>query len=234
MLEDLSETTETLKPPRPKRLRRRSSPPLRFLTCSLNAIAGSGSSIGISVFGDNETGMNEILQQADIAMYEAKAAGRNTIRFFAPELQASVNARASAEDEIRQAIQTNQFVLYYQPQVDGHRLVGAEALLRWNHPSRGLVSPEEFIPLAEKTGLILPLGDWVLESACTQIAAWAKEKETAHITVSVNISVRQIRHPGFVEQVLATLIAPAPIPRTSDLSSQRVCSRKILKRSFPK
>ncbi len=204
MLEDLSETTENAAA-QAKAVAEKILAAIAFPYVLAEHDCCSGSSIGISVFGDNENGMNEILQQADIAMYEAKAAGRNTIRFFAPELQASVNARASAEDEIRRAIQSNQFVLYYQPQVDGHRLVGAEALLRWNHPTRGVVSPDEFIPLAEKTGLILPLGNWVLESACSQIAAWAKEKETADITVSVNISVRQIRHPGFVEQVLTTL-----------------------------
>lgn len=165
----------------------------------------SASSIGITVFGDNERSLNEILQQADIAMYQAKAAGRNSIHFFAPELQAAVNARASAEEDLRQAIRMNQFVLHYQPQVECGHLIGAEALLRWDHPQRGIVFPDEFIPIAEKTGLILPLGNWVLESACNQIAAWAGSKDTAHITVAVNISAYQMRHPGFVEQVLTTL-----------------------------
>jgi diguanylate cyclase (GGDEF)-like protein/PAS domain S-box-containing protein len=165
----------------------------------------SASSIGITVFGDQEKGVNELLQQADIAMYQAKESGRNTVKFFAPELQAAVNARASAEDDISRAIHAKQFVLHFQPQVECGRLIGAEALLRWNHPTRGLVPPCEFIPLAEKTGLIMFLGNWVLETACTQLAAWGTREETAHLTLAVNISVQQMRHHCFVEQVLGTL-----------------------------
>jgi diguanylate cyclase (GGDEF)-like protein len=165
----------------------------------------SSSSIGITVFGDPQDSTNEILQQADIAMYHAKAAGRNTVRFFAPTLQAAVNARAALEEDLRQAIKVNGFLLYYQAQVDRGVLVGAEALIRWRHPQRGFLSPGEFIPLAEKTGLILPLGDWVLETACKQIAAWADRKDMAHISVAVNISARQLRSADFVEKVLTIL-----------------------------
>jgi diguanylate cyclase (GGDEF)-like protein/PAS domain S-box-containing protein len=165
----------------------------------------SSASIGISVFGGRRENSNEILQQADIAMYQAKAAGRNTMRFFAPALQAAVNARAALEEDLRESIRTGQFVLYYQPQVDRNRLIGAEALLRWKHPSRGILPPGEFIPLAEETGLILPLGKWVLETACAQIAAWAGNKQTARLAVSINISARQFHQPEFVEQVLAAL-----------------------------
>jgi diguanylate cyclase (GGDEF)-like protein/PAS domain S-box-containing protein len=173
----------------------------------------SASSIGITVFGDNANGVNEVLQQADIAMYQAKAAGRNRVHFFEPQLQVAVNARASAESDIRRAIKTNQFVLYYQPQIDSGRLTGAEALLRWNHPRRGVVTPDEFIPLAEKTGLILTLGYWALECACLQVAAWASDEKTASISVSVNISVRQMLHPNFVEQVLEILARTKANPR---------------------
>jgi diguanylate cyclase (GGDEF)-like protein/PAS domain S-box-containing protein len=165
----------------------------------------SSASIGISVFGGRRESSNEILQQADIAMYQAKAAGRNTMRFFAPALQAAVNARAALEEELRESIKSSQFVLYFQPQVDRNRLIGAEALLRWNHPSRNLLPPGEFIPLAEETGLILPLGKWVLEAACAQIAAWAGNKQTARLAVSINISARQFHQPEFVEQVLHAL-----------------------------
>ena len=162
-------------------------------------------SIGITVFGDKRESTDEVLQQADIAMYQAKAAGRNTMRFFAPALQAAVNARAALEEDIRQAIKASQFELYYQPQVDGAGLVGAEALIRWNHPRRGLLLPGEFIHLAEETGLILPLGDWVLENAFAQIAVWAGRAETANLSIAVNISARQFRQPAFVDKVLAAL-----------------------------
>jgi diguanylate cyclase (GGDEF)-like protein/PAS domain S-box-containing protein len=165
----------------------------------------SSASIGISVFGGRRESSNEILQQADIAMYQAKAAGRNTMRFFAPALQAAVNARAALEEDLRESIKTGQFVLYYQPQIDRNRLIGAEALLRWTHPSRGILPPGEFIPLAEETGLILPLGKWVLGAACAQISAWAGNRQTARLAVSINISARQFHQPEFVEQVLAAL-----------------------------
>ncbi len=165
----------------------------------------SSASIGISVFGGRRESSNEILQQADIAMYQAKAAGRNTMRFFAPALQAAVNARAALEEDLRESIKTCQFVLYYQPQIDRNRLIGAEGLLRWTHPSRGILPPGEFIPLAEETGLILPLGKWVLDAACAQIAAWAGNRHTARLAVSINISARQFHQPEFVEQVLEAL-----------------------------
>ena len=165
----------------------------------------STSSMGITVFGDHGAGTNEVLQQADIAMYQAKSAGRNNMLFFAPALQASVNARAAIEDDLRQAIQQKQFLLYYQPQLERGLLTGVEALIRWKHPKRGIVLPCEFVPMAEETGLILPMGSWVLETACTQIAAWTARKEGAHLTVAVNISAREFRQPKFVEQVLTVL-----------------------------
>jgi diguanylate cyclase (GGDEF)-like protein/PAS domain S-box-containing protein len=163
------------------------------------------SSMGITVFGNQSESINEVLEQADIAMYQAKAAGRNAMFFFAPALQASVNARVALEKDLRQAIRENQFSLFYQPQLDRGLLTGAEALIRWRHPQRGLVSPHEFVPLAEETGLIFPLGNWVLETACMQIASWANRKEGAHLTIAVNISAREFRQPKFVEQVLAAL-----------------------------
>ena len=163
------------------------------------------SSMGITVFGNQSESTNEVLQQADIAMYQAKAAGRNAMFFFAPALQASVNARVALEKDLRQAIRENQFSLYYQPQLDRGLLTGAEALLRWRHPQRGLVTPQDFVPLAEETGLIFPLGNWVLETACLQIASWANRPEGQHLSVSVNVSAREFRQPKFVEQVLAAL-----------------------------
>jgi diguanylate cyclase (GGDEF)-like protein len=162
-------------------------------------------SIGIAVFAGRQKSVDDVLQQADIAMDQAKAAGRNTMRFFSPALQAAVNARAAMEVDLRQAIKTNQFLLYYQPQVERGRVTGAEALIRWNHPMRGLVMPDDFIPLAEESRLILPMGNWVLETACAQIATWARQKQTARLIVAVNISALQFRQPEFVEQVLSAL-----------------------------
>jgi diguanylate cyclase (GGDEF)-like protein len=177
----------------------------------------SSSSIGITVFGTPQDSTNEVLQQADIAMYQAKAAGRNTLHFFAPALQTAVNARAVMEEDLRQAIQTNEFRLYYQAQVDRGILVGAEALIRWKHPKRGFLPPDDFIPLAEQTGLILSVGDWVLETACKQIAAWAARPSTAHLTVAVNISARQLLNPDFVKNVLLTLERTGANPRNLKL-----------------
>jgi diguanylate cyclase (GGDEF)-like protein/PAS domain S-box-containing protein len=131
----------------------------------------SSCSIGITVFGDDHENISRVLQQADIAMYQAKAAGRNTARFFAPALQTAVDARATLEEDLRQGIKEKQFILFYQPQIESGRLIGVEALLRWSHPRLGLIPPGDFIPMAEETRLILPLGKWVLESACKRIAA---------------------------------------------------------------
>ncbi|SBT04246.1 Diguanylate cyclase/phosphodiesterase with PAS/PAC sensor(S) (fragment) [Candidatus Accumulibacter aalborgensis] len=168
-------------------------------------------SIGVTLFGGQHgSAIDDLMKRADLAMYEAKAAGRNTLRFFDPRMQAVVTARAALEKDLREAIRKQDFVLYYQPQVDGvGRIIGAEALLRWQHEQRGIVSPAEFIPLAEETGLILPLGLWVLETACAQAALWAAQPGREHFTVSVNVSARQFRLPNFVEQVLAVLAAGA-------------------------
>ena len=150
--------------------------------------------------------MDELLKRADLAMYQAKAAGRNTQRFFDPEMQAAVNARSNLEADLRQGLARSELLVHYQPVVDHQgKLVGAEALARWRHPQRGMISPAEFIPLAEQTGLILPLGQAVLRSACTQLNLWAQHEATAHLTLSVNVSARQFRQPGFVAQVLDTL-----------------------------
>lgn len=173
----------------------------------------STSSVGITVFGHKPQSAIEVLQQADIAMYQAKSAGRNSMRFFAPALQAAVKARAAIEAELRQALKTNQFVLHYQPQMDETGLIGVEALVRWIHPTRGLLAPGKFISIAEHSGLILPLGGWVLETAANQLAAWARRTQTTDISISVNISALQFRQPGFVNQVLMTLERAGANPR---------------------
>ena len=163
-------------------------------------------SIGITLFSDNQETVDELLKRADLSMYQAKAAGRNTLRFYNPDMQAVVTVRAALETALRDAVAKNQFVLYYQAQVDGAGyLTGCEALLRWPHAERGLVSPAEFIPLAEDTGLILPLGHWVLETACRQLAAWSAKDAMTHLTMAVNVSARQFRRDDFVDQVLSVL-----------------------------
>jgi diguanylate cyclase (GGDEF)-like protein/PAS domain S-box-containing protein len=177
----------------------------------------STASIGITVFEARSDRINDRLQQADIAMDQAKAAGGNTMRFFAPALQAAVNARVAMAEDLREAIRDNQFTLYYQPQVACGQWIGAEALIRWNHPRRGLIFPDGFIPTAEATGLILPIGNWVLETACEQIVTWAKRSETAELAVSVNISARQLRQPEFVDQVLTTLERTGADPHRLEL-----------------
>ena len=163
-------------------------------------------SIGVTLFDAERGNVDELMKQADLAMYQAKESGRNTIRFFDPEMQATVTNRVAHEADLREAVMNGQFLLHFQPQMAGSgRMTGTEALVRWRHPLRGLVLPGEFIPLAEDTGLILPLGYWVLESACAQLAAWAVRPEMAQLTMAVNVSARQFHDKDFVEQVLAAL-----------------------------
>ncbi len=170
-------------------------------------------SIGITLFGSFQEGIEEPLKRADLAMYQAKAAGRNTARFFDPQMQAVVTARAVLETGLREAVAKKQFLLHYQPQVIGAgQITGAEALVRWLHPQRGMVSPAEFIPLAEDTGLIFSLGNWVLETACTQLARWATVPAMAELTLAVNVSARQFHQSDFVAQVLAVLARTSANP----------------------
>lgn len=159
-------------------------------------------SIGATLFKGNKHSMDELLKQADIAMYHAKASGRNTLRFFDPQMQASITARAEMETDLRLAIAENQFELYYQLQtVRNSQAVGAEALIRWHHPQRGMIIPTDFIPLAEENGLILQIGQWVLEKACDQIKIWESNVHTRNLQLSVNVSARQFHQADFVEQI---------------------------------
>jgi diguanylate cyclase (GGDEF)-like protein/PAS domain S-box-containing protein len=160
-------------------------------------------SIGVTLFGKAPSSVNELLKQADLAMYQAKAAGRNAVRFFDPEMQAVASANAALASDLRQAWRDNQLKIEYQPQVgmDG-RMFGVEALLRWEHPTRGIVRPDAFIPTAEETSLIIPIGHWVLEAACAQLAEWAQRPDRSHLSIAVNVSVRQFRHPDFIDEVM--------------------------------
>ena len=163
-------------------------------------------SIGVTLFSKRQQNMGDLLKQADLAMYQAKAVGRNAVCFFDPAMQAVVNANAALNLELREGLREGGFVLHYQPQVgrEGH-MFGVEALVRWQHPLRGLVYPDEFIAQAEDSGLILLLGQWVIETACVQLSKWAQRAETTHLRIAVNVSVKQFRHPEFVDMLLATI-----------------------------
>ena len=163
-------------------------------------------SMGISLFSNQAVSIEDVLRQADLAMYKSKAAGRNGLRFFDPGMQVAIEARMALETDLRNALLSQQLVLHYQPQADRHRrIVGAEALVRWQHPRLGLVMPTQFIPLAEESGIILQLGQWVLEAACLQLVQWATQARTSALVLAVNVSVRQLQQPDFVEQVLDVL-----------------------------
>ena len=176
-------------------------------------------SVGVTLFGDHPgERVDEPLKRADMAMYQAKLAGRNALCFFDPRMQADVRARAEVEAGLWEALEQQQFVLHYQPQIaaDG-TVVGAEALVRWLHPERGTVLPAEFIPLAEDSGLILRLGRWVLETACAQLAAWAADPQRAHLSIAVNVSAREFRHEDFVAEVLDVLARSGANPARLEL-----------------
>jgi EAL domain-containing protein (putative c-di-GMP-specific phosphodiesterase class I) len=162
--------------------------------------------VGIALFGATDgvtDGVDELFKRADMAMYEVKAHGRNGVRFFDPVMQSALAARSALLADMRQGLQREQFVLYYQPQVDAYgHLIGAEALLRWLHPVRGLVPPGEFIGLAEENGMILPIGNWALRKVCMQLAEWATSPATDHLLLSVNVSARQFGQPEFVSTVV--------------------------------
>jgi diguanylate cyclase (GGDEF)-like protein/PAS domain S-box-containing protein len=166
----------------------------------------NSTSIGATLFSGQEVTVENLLKYSDIAMYDAKKSGRNTLRFFDPVMQESINVRADMTRELRHAIAQQKFQLYYQIQVN-HRgqPLGAEVLIRWIHRERGMISPFNFIPLAEETGLILPIGQWVLETACAQLKAWEQDAMTRELTLSVNVSAKQFNQPTFVTQVLTTI-----------------------------
>lgn len=160
------------------------------------------SSIGVTIFRDHDESLEQLLKWTDMAMYRAKEAGRNVIRFFDPAMQAAIETRAALESDLHTALDMGQFQLYYQVQVNANnRPQGAEVLLRWLHPVRGLVSPAQFIPLAEETGLILPIGAWVLDTACAQIKRWEGQLLFRDLSLAVNVSAKQFRQTGFVAQV---------------------------------
>ncbi len=174
----------------------------------------SSASIGAALFGKELASVKDMLKRADLALYRAKGAGGAILRFFEQEMQTAVTTRAVLDADLRRGLQEGQFVLYYQPQVnhDGHR-IGAEALLRWQHPSRGLLSPGEFIPLAEEKGFILSLGQWVLKEACLQLVAWSADPRTAYLTLSINVSAYEFRNLRFAIRTLEIIDQIGADPR---------------------
>jgi diguanylate cyclase (GGDEF)-like protein/PAS domain S-box-containing protein len=168
----------------------------------------STASIGLTLFRGQQASADVLLKQADVALYQAKDAGRNVVRFFNPAMQAAIDSRMAMEAALRQALDKGEFRLYYQPQVDQHgELIGAEALLRWLPANRDLLLPDEFIPLAEETGLILPIGQWVLDTACAQLKAWESDPRTQSLQMSVNVSARQFHQFDFVAMVQHSLVS---------------------------
>jgi diguanylate cyclase (GGDEF)-like protein/PAS domain S-box-containing protein len=171
-------------------------------------------SIGISLFYGQEKSIDILLKQADIALYKSKDAGRNAIRFFDNAMQTALDERAAMEAGLRRALVKDEFVLFVQPQVDAERrLIGAEALLRWQPPGRAMVAPNNFIPLAEETGLIVPIGLWVLDQACAEMRRWADDPRSRDLFMSVNVSARQFRQADFVAQVRDALARHGANPK---------------------
>lgn len=178
----------------------------------------SSASIGISLFRNHEITADEVLKRADTAMYQAKANGRNSLRFYDPVMQEALESRAALESDLRFALADNQFRLYYQKQVyHNGQVLAAEVLLRWLHPQRGLISPRDFISLAEETGLIVPIGKWVLETACAQLKAWESNIETRFLRLAVNVSPRQFYQPNFVDVIQEILLKTNIDPDRLDL-----------------
>jgi len=171
-------------------------------------------SIGITVFIGGSMDSGEMIKQSDLALYHAKEAGRNCMKFYDQQMQASINERTSLEAALHQAIKNDWFVLHYQPQIDSNQQIeSAEALLRLNHPQRGLMYPGKFIDLAESTDLILPIGRWVLNAACQQLVTWSSQSNMAHLALSVNISIKQFQQVNFVSQIIDTVVRTGANPK---------------------
>lgn len=174
-------------------------------------------SMGAVVFSGPGDSVEELLKRADLALYQAKSAGRDTLQFFDPRMQKAVSARVEMEKDMRMALERHEFDLFFQPQVQHDKVIGAEALLRWNHPTKGFIPPSLFVPAAEESGLILPLGEWVLYAACRQLAYWAQHSVLSDLTMSVNVSPRQFYQPNFVEQVQQALQVTGAKPNQLEL-----------------
>lgn len=174
-------------------------------------------SVGITLFQGMHPPAPELLKRADLAMYQAKTAGRDTLQFYSPNMHMAIQERVQMEAQMRTSLEQGDFELFYQPQVHANQVIGCEALIRWRHPERGLISPGLFIPLAEDSGQILALGQWVLRAACAQLAAWASEPPMEHLSIAINVSPRQFHQPDFVEQVIDAITQTGADPRHLEL-----------------
>lgn len=176
----------------------------------------SSPSIGVCLYQGDQESVDELLKHADMAMYQAKESGRNTVRFFDPAMQFAVESRAALEAELRHALPNDQFQLHYQVQLDNElRPLGAEALIRWIHPQRGMISPARFIPIAEDSSLIQEIGSWVLETACKQLADWSARENTRDLKLAINVSAQQFKRHDFVQSIADMLdkykVAPSSL-----------------------
>ena len=189
------------------------------------------SSVGVSLFGPEVENASKLLSDADAALYQAKNGGRGIFRFFDDEMNQKEQARKGLEMDLRKAMDGRQFFLQFQPKLDieNRHVVGAEALLRWNHPARGLVAPDQAIPIAEATGLIIPIGDWVIREACKQVAAWQRGG-LPPIPIAVNTSALQFKRPGLLDTVTEAL-AEARVP--ADLFELEITERVIIDQAQP-
>lgn len=189
---------------RPYRIALQASPDLE-INCT--------ASIGATLFNDQQHGLETLLKQADLAMYSSKACARNQVSFFAPRMEDASRQRISMETELNRALQLGQFRLYYQIQVNrDSRPIGAEGLIRWHHPRRGIIGPEQFIPIAEQSALICAIGKWVIREACRQLKEWEGDADFGHLVLAVNVSARQFQQKDFVEsvcQIIGEFKAPA-------------------------
>jgi len=177
-----------------------------------------GASIGVSVYPDDGEDSDTLLRNADVAMYRAKSQGRSNYQFYTPAFTTQVQERLNIETCLRQAMKNNELTLHYQPQysLDTHKIIGVEALLRWNNPVLGMVTPDRFIPIAEETGLIIPIGEWVLKTACRQLKAW-QDAGCAPMRMAVNLSARQFWKPGLTKVVENILLETGIQPENLDL-----------------
>ena len=206
---------------------------MKILSRLIDTIEQSGKafvpacSMGVALFRGQATPLDDLLKHADMAMYQAKAAGRNTLRFFDEAMQRSVLARSALKADINRALQNNEFVLYYQPMMDAHKqTMGYEAYVRWNHPERGLLTPAEFMDMSQVNPLVMLVNDWALRSACRQLGSWAQDARNRDLNLSVNISAGALEHSEFAAHVASVLRETGANPHRLTLEFKEIQPRR--------